>query len=147
MLPLFLVGIVIAQVKVTNPGFEAGELGTVPTGWRVPTVVAEAGFAVKTVDQGCHGGTRCAMMTGVANHPATIFGNLIQTLPADGYTLRRIRLRAAIRVQGIQTRAQMWLRLDRPDNSMALLENMGDRPVTAAGMEDLRYRDERRRRR
>jgi C-terminal processing protease CtpA/Prc len=133
ILLLFLfAGIALAQVKVTNPGFEAGELGGVPTGWHVPPVVAQAGFAVKLVDRGCHGGTRCAMMTGVANHPDNIFGNLIQTLPAGGYTLHHIRLRAAIRVEGERTRAQMWLRLDRADNSMAFLENMDGRPVTAS---------------
>jgi C-terminal processing protease CtpA/Prc len=52
-------------------------------------------------------------------------------LPPTG-TLRRIRLRAAIRVEGEATRAQMWLRLDRADNSMAFLENMGGRPVTSS---------------
>jgi len=136
LLSLLLAGVSFAQVEVANPGFEAGELGGVPTGWFVPPMVAQAGFAVKLVDQGCHGGTRCAMMTGVANHPDNIFGNLTQTLPAGGYTLRHIRLRAAIRVQGGQTRAQMWLRLDRADNSMAFLENMSSRPVTASEWND-----------
>src|SRR5450631_1815500 len=72
------------------------------------------------------------MLTGVANPPENMFGNLIQSLPATGYNLRRIRLRAAIRVEGPGTRAQMWLRLDRADNSMAFLENMSSRPVTSA---------------
>jgi hypothetical protein len=67
------------------------------------------------------------MMAGAANPPANFFGNLMQTLAANGYTLRRIRLRAAIRVEGGQTRAQMWLRLDRAGKSMAFLENMDGR--------------------
>jgi len=132
LLSLFLAGISFAQVKVVNPGFEAGELGGAPTGWYVPPSLVDAGFAVKVVDQGCHGGARCAMMTGVANPPANMFGNLMQTLPSGGYTLRHIRLRAAIRVEGEQTRAQMWLRLDRADNSMAFLDNMGSRPLTSS---------------
>jgi C-terminal processing protease CtpA/Prc len=132
LLSLFLAGISFAQVKVANPGFEAGELGGAPTGWLVPSAVVQAGFAVKLVDQGCYGGARCAMMTGVAKPPIDIFGNLMQTLPSGGYTLRHIRLRAAIRVEGRQTRAQMWLRLDRADNSMAFLDNMNSRPVTSS---------------
>jgi C-terminal processing protease CtpA/Prc len=132
LLSLFVAGISFAQVKVANPGFEAGELGGAPTGWFMPPEAVQAGFAVKLVDHGCHGGARCAMMTGVAKPPIDVFGNLMQTLPSGGYTLRHIRLRAAIRVEGEQTRAQMWLRLDRADNSMAFLENMNSRPVTSS---------------
>ena len=130
-LALFLATTAAAQTKLANPGFEEGELGSVPAGWFLPPVVASAGFTVKTVDQNCRSGARCAMLTGVANPPENIFGNLMQSLPATGYNLRRIRLRAAIRVEGPNTRAQMWLRLDRADNSMAFLENMSGRPVTS----------------
>jgi C-terminal processing protease CtpA/Prc len=130
-LSLLLASAALAQQKLVNPGFEEGELGSVPAGWFLPPVVASAGFGAKAVDQNCRTGARCAMLTGVANPPENMFGNLMQSLPATGYNLRRIRLRAAIRVEGPNTRAQMWLRLDRADNSMAFLENMGTRPVTA----------------
>jgi C-terminal processing protease CtpA/Prc len=132
LLFLLLAGLASAQVKVANPGFEQGEVGSAPAGWVVPRAGADAGFGVKLVDRDCRTGDRCAMMTGAANAPANIFGNLMQALPAAGYTLRHIRLRAAIRVVGAQTHAQMWLRLDRADHSMAFLENMGNRPVTSS---------------
>lgn len=48
-----------------------------------------------------------------------MFGTLMLNLPSGGYTLRRVRLSAAVRVEGAGTRAQMWLRMDRADNSMA----------------------------
>jgi C-terminal processing protease CtpA/Prc len=131
LLFLLLAGFASAQIKVANPGFEQGELGSAPAGWIVPPAAANAGFGVKVVDTGCRTG-RCAMMMGAANAPANIFGNLMQALPAGGYTLRHIRLRAAIRVEGAQTHAQMWLRLDRADHSAAFLENMGNRPVTSS---------------
>ena len=130
LLAVLLAGVASAQAKVANPAFEQGEMGGVPTGWFQPQLAGQAGFGVKLVDQGCRTG-RCAMLTGTANPPANVFGNLMQSLAANGYTLRRIRLRAAIRVEGEQTRAQMWLRLDRADNSMAFLENMATRPVTS----------------
>jgi C-terminal processing protease CtpA/Prc len=121
-----------AQSKIANPGFEQGDVGSVPPGWFVPPAVASAGFGAKSVDQNCHTGSRCAMLTGVAKPPANTFGNLMQNLPVANYNLRRIRLAAAIRVEGPGTHAQMWLRLDRADNSVAFLENMGTRPVTSA---------------
>jgi C-terminal processing protease CtpA/Prc len=129
-------GLAFAQVKVANPGFEQASADGVPSGWFVPPVVAEAGFKAKVVDEGCRTG-RCAMITRVANPPENIFGNLMQSLPAAGYTLHRVRLRAAIRVAQPSggppdTRSQMWLRLDRADNSMAFLENMDRRPIRSS---------------
>src|SRR5947209_433418 len=123
-----LATVVSAQVKPANPGFEEGELGHVPPGWFVPQALKAAGFEAKVVAEGCRTG-HCAMITPAANAPADMFGNLMQTVPAEGYRLRRIRLRAAIRAT---TRAQMWLRIDRADHTMAFLENMGRNPVTSA---------------
>jgi CHAT domain-containing protein/uncharacterized protein HemY len=126
---LTLTGVAQAQTKVANPGFEEGGVGSVPSGWIVQKLVR--GFEVKLTDKGCRSGTRCAMMTGVAN-PGGAPGNLIQILPAAGYTLHRIRLLSAIRVEGEQTHAQMWLRLDRADNTPVFFENMVYRPVTSS---------------
>jgi C-terminal processing protease CtpA/Prc len=131
ILLLLCAGVASAQVRPANPGFEQGELGGQPAGWFSPPLVVQAGFGVKLVDQGCRT-DRCAMMTGVQSAPANVFGNIMQSLPAAGYALHRIRLRAAIRVEGQATRAQMWLRLDRADNSMAFLENMGSRPIVSS---------------
>jgi hypothetical protein len=132
LLTVLFAGILSAQVQPANPGFEEGEPGAVPTGWFVPSALAQAGFGAKLVDQGCRTGARCALITGIVNPPPNMFGNLMQSVPATGYTLRRIKLTGAIRVEGAQTRAQMWLRLDRADGSMAFLENMGRNPVTSA---------------
>src|SRR5260221_13582810 len=90
VLTVLLAGAAFAQATVANPGFEQGELGGMPTGWFAPPMAAQSGFGVKLVDQGCRTG-RCAMMTGAANPPANIFGNVVQSLAANAYTLRRIR--------------------------------------------------------
>lgn len=121
----------MAQSKPANGGFEQGELGSVPAGWFAPPVATQAGFRVALVDQGCHGGSRCALMTGVETPPPNVFGNLMQSFSAAGYGQRRIKLRAAIRVEGEGTRALLWLRLDRSDNSMAFLENSTKNPATS----------------
>ncbi len=130
-LVILLAAVASAQVQPANPGFEQGEIGGKPAGWFMPRAASDAGFGVKLVDQGCRTG-RCVMLTGKENLPPNLFGNIMQTIPAAGYTLHRIRLRAAVRVEGPGTRAQMWLRLDRADGSMAFLENMGSRPIYSA---------------
>ena len=130
---LLLTASALAQTKFANAGFEDGPIGAVPAGWMAPQMITDAGFTVKTVEGNCHSGKNCAMITGVANPPANMFGNMIQTLPAAGYKLRRIRMSAAVRVEGAATRAQMWLRLDRADHTMAFLENMQANPITSAG--------------
>jgi C-terminal processing protease CtpA/Prc len=123
---MLFAGTVAAQVQPSNAGFEQGPVGGVPTGWFVPQAIAGSGAEV--VEQGCHVGSRCAMLRGTSTGEGPS-SNLMQTATASGYNLRRIRMRAAIRVEGANSRAQMWLRLDRADNSMAFLENMSQRPI------------------
>ena len=135
--PLVVISLTFAawafgQTGVANPGFEAGEKGSVPPGWFVPAAVANAGFTATVVTEGCRTGAQCALITGVSNPPPNMFGNLMQNVPAAGYTLHRVRLRSAIRVEGPNTHAQMWLRLDRADNSMVFLDNMQARPITSS---------------
>jgi hypothetical protein len=131
-LSLLLAGAAFAQSKPVNPGFEQGDLDSVPAGWFVPPVVASAGFGAKSVDQNCRTGSRCAMLTGTANPPANSFGNLMQSLPAAESTAcgasPECRDSAGVRVP-LQRAGE---RLDRADNSMAFLENMGTRPVTSS---------------
>src|SRR5262245_36383472 len=131
-LALLLAAPALAQSKFANPGFEQGPAGAVPSGWNLPPMLADAGFGATTVEENCHTGARCAMLTGVANPPQNMFGNLAQTLPTTGYKLRRIRMSAAVRVEGEGTRAQMWLRLDRADRTVAFLENMQRNPITSS---------------
>ena len=129
---LALAASAFGQNNIANPGFETGEKGAVPPGWFVPAAGANAGFTATLVTDGCRTGTQCAVITGVPNPPPNLFGNLMQTMPATGYTLHRVRLRSAIRVEGPNTHAQMWLRLDRADNSAAFIDNMQARPITSS---------------
>ncbi len=116
MKPLFLLFAtafaLFGQAKIANPGFEAGEIGAQPPGWFVNN---RGGFGGGIVDTGCRTGVRCMMLTGSAEPPEGVFGNVIGSVGADGYQQRKIRLRSAIRVEGAGTRAQMWLRLDRSE--------------------------------
>jgi C-terminal processing protease CtpA/Prc len=125
-LVLVIGGCLSAQVKLANPSFEAGAVGGPPVGWNG----GGGGFTIDVTDQGCRTG-RCAVMAGSETLTAP-FGNLSQAFSTDGYRLRQIRFRAAVRVAGEGTRAQLWLRLDRADGSVVFLENMSMRPITSA---------------
>jgi hypothetical protein len=61
-------------------------------------------------------------------------GNLMQSFRAAAYRGKTVRLRAWVRVEagGPGDRAQMWLRVDRPNGKVGFLEDMDGRPVRAA---------------
>lgn len=115
-----------AQVPV-NGDFELGPRDGVPQGWAVPP-----GFAVESVEAGVHRGARCAHLRATGEKTSAPFGNLMQSFDAKPWRSLPIRLRAAIRVAGAETRAQMWLRVDRPNREPGLFDNMDDRPVRSA---------------
>ena len=127
------------RASVANPGFEQGEPGTAPKGWSLasqwpagepfqPAAGHDTSFA-KLTDQGCRTGSRCVVMNGSGSTSSVPAGNLLQVLPSEGYKLRRIRLTAAMRVEGQDTRVRMWLRLERADGTNAYLENGAGSPV------------------
>jgi hypothetical protein len=60
-------------------------------------------------------------------------GNLMQSFRAAAYRGKTVRLRAWVRVEagGPEDRAQMWLRVDRPNGKVGFLEDMDGRPVRA----------------
>ncbi|MBL8219761.1 MAG: hypothetical protein JNL62_11050, partial [Bryobacterales bacterium] len=87
-----------AQTAIPNGGFEDGTVEETPVRWFVPKMLQDAGYRAVTTDQGCRTGTKCALVTGVPNPPPQTFGNIMQNVPAEGYTLRKVRLTAAVRV-------------------------------------------------
>lgn len=59
---------------------------------------------------------------------ASGFGTLMQMFPADDYRGGRWRLSARMRTQEA-VKAQMWMRIDGPDNKLKAFDNMENRPV------------------
>ncbi|MCR9245417.1 MAG: hypothetical protein NXI31_10320 [bacterium] len=119
-----------------NPTFEADTPGAPPMGWNlgsqgqaeVAVIAGDAAFA----------GEQAARVTVL--RPATgrgLSANLMQGLDAEDWGGRRVRLRAAIRADGLteDSRVQMWFRVDRPEvdgkRQFGAFDNMGDRPITA----------------
>ncbi len=57
------------------------------------------------------------------------FGNVMQAIAARPLRGKRVRFRAAVRVEG---QAQLWLRVDRQDRAIGFFDNMRDRPIRSA---------------
>jgi len=61
------------------------------------------------------------------------FGPIVQNLEAKPHRGRRVRLQGAVKaeVKGIGNQGALWLRVDRPNQRGAFLDNMNDRPITS----------------
>lgn len=134
LLPVLLSVAPFAQAQAPAPqnlDFEQGELGQLPPGWFCPT----AGYKAELTDQKPKQGQQCVHLFRQkdAQQPAP-FGNLMQSVDATPYRGKTVRFRAAVRVIGEQPtdRAQLWLRIDRPNRQMGFFDNMDDRPIENA---------------
>ncbi|HEY6122184.1 MAG TPA: hypothetical protein VIV66_19660, partial [Pyrinomonadaceae bacterium] len=120
------------QPHPVNLDFEQGIVGQVPQGWTAPT---RANYPAELTEEQPKSGKRSALLRSVSTGPAggSEFGNLMQAIDAASLRGRRVRFRAAVRVESAQpvARAQLWLRVDRSANKMGFFDNMGDRPITS----------------
>jgi C-terminal processing protease CtpA/Prc len=116
----------------TNLDFEQGQPGEVPPGWHVTASSKDAGYAAETVTEKPESGRQAARISapGELKNPQT-FGNLMTSFDATAYRGKRVRLRAAVRVEGSgQDQAALWLRVDRSGGAMGFFDNMANRPIT-----------------
>ncbi|HYG61285.1 MAG TPA: S41 family peptidase [Thermoanaerobaculia bacterium] len=115
-----------------NLGFEQGDPGQTPPGWKVPEAAKAAGYTA-AIDAGqAASGARSALLSGPAVDPRS-FGNLMQSVDAAPYRGQRVRYRAAVRIQSETGGwANLWLRIDRPGGALGFLDNMQERPITSA---------------
>jgi hypothetical protein len=100
--------------------------------WSLPADVAELGYTMKVLHDGCRSET-CVVLIPPANPPAHPAGALSESLDPTDVRGRRIRLRAWVRLErpGAGDRAQLWLRVDRPAGVLGFYDTMGDRPITS----------------
>lgn len=116
----------VADTPLANPGFEEGAAGAEPPGWKIPTAARE-GCAIAVSEENAKSGKRCVSIGRAGGADAAGFCNLMQSLAADDFRGKRVKLRAAVRVES--GRAQLWFRVDRPDRKRAFFDNMDDRPI------------------
>jgi C-terminal processing protease CtpA/Prc len=119
-----------ALPRLTNPTFAADAMnGNIP-GWYVPSESAKLGYRFGPANEGACLGTRCALFQGTQK--TRYSGAVVQTIDASAFRGKRIRLKAAVRVEapdGKSAQGQLWLRVDRPDSHVGFYDDMADRPI------------------
>lgn len=119
--------------SLVNPDFELGNVDQTPEGWISPT--SGVGYPAKVVEENPKTGKRSALLHSLPEAPmdARVFGNLMQMIDATRFRGRRVRFRAAVRMEGADAmaRAQLWFRVDRVGQQMGFFNNMDDRPITS----------------
>lgn len=130
------------QGEPTNLKFEIGDVGDLPPGWFVPT----AEFEAKLTDKSVKEGKQCVRVEPTGEAAKAGFGNIMQMVDARAYRGKRVRLKAAVKVEiskaAVKAEAaggeaaagqlQMWLREDCAEQKMGFFDNMGERPVTSS---------------
>src|SRR5688572_25736430 len=107
-----------APPAFVNAGFEAEKLEA----WSVPPMVRAQGCDARVDAERPFAGARCARVETKGSAQRAGFGNLAQTIVAERLGGRRVRVRAAVRVEG-EGRAQLWLRADGKAGFSLLLDN------------------------
>jgi hypothetical protein len=100
-----------------NLSFNEHVPGAVPRGW---FGIKAKGYSAEWRNSGC-------------------IGNLMQNFSAAAYRGKTVRLRAKLKLDAVDAtdKAQMWLRVDRPDRHMGFFDNMNDRPVQTSTWTDV----------
>jgi C-terminal processing protease CtpA/Prc len=121
------------QSSLINPDFEQGRVGQMPDGWSAST--SDVGYAVQLIEENPKTGKRAALLRSLPTSQAneTGGGNLTQAIDATGLRGRRVRFRAAMRMEGADAtaRAQLSLHVDRAGKQAGFCDKMDDRPVTS----------------
>lgn len=75
----------------------------------------------------CHSGTKCARLCSTTE-ATNGFGTLMQSVKADGYRGKRIKLTAFIKSESIDDWAGLWMRVDA-GREIVSFDNMQNRPI------------------
>jgi hypothetical protein len=125
--------------EITGPvnlDFEEPQFRKVTRGWFSPDKRYTPHYEVKLISDGAYKGKQCAEILSTGKPEGqefSEFGNIMQTFDAGPFRGKTMRFRGAVRVKpGSKGRAQMWMRVDRSDQTAAFFDNMGDRPITSA---------------
>ncbi|KAF0239688.1 MAG: hypothetical protein FD167_4346, partial [bacterium] len=118
------------SAKPLNLDFEEGQLGGIPEGWFAPT--SDRGYPAKLVEETPKTGKRCVMLfSDKAEIAPNAFGNVMQSIDASAFRGKRVKFRAAVKINGESdgARAQLWFRVDRNEQKTGFFDNMGDQPI------------------
>jgi len=130
---LLTMPLAFGQNSAKNLSFEEGAIGQPPPGWFVPPMVTGAGYVVQTTSESPKDGKKCLVIS-LTGRKGEGFGNILQSVDVKPYRGKKIRFRAAVRMQRGNEfgQAQLWFRVDRPNGQQGFFDNMGNRPITSS---------------
>jgi erythromycin esterase len=127
-----------AQSAPSNLDFREGTPGEPPPGWAVPGILKSLGYSAELRRDGCRSPSGCAVLLAPAALPPESSGNLTQSFDATPFRGKQVRLRALVKVESAlpaerasTDHAQMWMRVDLPNQQMGFFDDMGDRPIAS----------------
>ncbi|MBI4902606.1 MAG: hypothetical protein HY820_03160 [Acidobacteria bacterium] len=127
---LLIAATALGQSRPPNGDFETGNPGSVPPSWSFVSS-GGPGFTGVLTTEGCHQGKQCVVVTAPATPAPNSLGILSSSRPGAAYVNKRIRYKGAVRVEGTNARAQMWLRVDKIGGGYSFFDNMQNRPITS----------------
>jgi hypothetical protein len=130
MLAAWLPAALAAQ---TNLQFEQGDRLNPPPGWFVLDAALDAEYQAEW-HANCRGDAPCAVLAGPAMATAGSLGSFLQDFDAAPFRGKPVRLRAWIRIEAgaLGDKANMLLRVNRPNAGTGLTDSMKDRPITSS---------------
>ncbi|MDR3614360.1 MAG: hypothetical protein P4L53_12425 [Candidatus Obscuribacterales bacterium] len=105
-----------------------------PTGW-IYSATDKNDYEVGLDQSEKHSGTRCGYLKSVVEEPKP-FGNLSSYFAPEEYLDKRLRMSAWVKTELVNSKAQLWLRVDGDWKSASskpgCFDNMDDRPIVGS---------------
>lgn len=121
----------VDRSHMSNLDFEEPTLGLGRQGWFTPQKMYTPHYAVSLNPSGAYKGNQFVEITSTGAPNGGEFGNVMQAIDATQYRGKTVRFRAAVKVTE-DGKAQLWMRVDRPNDQMGFFDNMDSRPITAS---------------
>lgn len=115
------VRVAVVWVALLMAGASALAADSVPRGWVM------AGSEPKAYRAGVENDGSAYLMSAPSETPKG-FGTLMQTINAQQYVGKRVRLRASVRAENVAGWAGLWMRVDEQSHAVGF-DNMQDRPI------------------
>jgi hypothetical protein len=105
----------------------AEQVGALPSGWfqvgsNIPGYESGTARAIEGIP-----GDAIFMRSKVANPEG--FSTVMREVPADAFRGKRVTLTGSIKTAMNPGKAQLWMRIDGPNNAVLGFDNMDDRPI------------------
>ena len=117
----------LAQQGPINLSFQESGAGGKPKGW---SSISEPGYSTVTSDDCRRPKSRCVVLHYEGRSDPRDFGWVMQTFDATALRGKQVRYRAWLRINDpSEARAQLFVRVDRPNSEIGFHDYSHDRPV------------------